>query len=179
MLLDSISALLAPQAHKHMHTSSTLCIWSTSVCFFTHLHGITLPFGDDRQDFLPIFSLWKSRSAVSSSYVTRETIFNRADMARVRKHNTHFVLAIFHEEQLNIQVNSWIMWATTGLVAQRAPLLPPGNFNRLAVMIWHATKWLSATSINTSDHGDHLSHLLGLVFLPRSGVGWGGISQYL
>lgn len=126
--------------HEHTHTFTRqrswqrqlLHIWSPSACFFTHLHVIALPVGDDWHDgkwfSFPIFLFHNNSSAVSSLYVTWETNLSRANVACVRKHNARFVLGIFHEKRLIIQVKLWIMWALTGLKAQRCSTFTAGKF---------------------------------------------------
>lgn len=140
---------LCPITIMNTHTFTRQRSWQRQLLHIVHLvtisllfhplHVIALPVGDDWHDgkwfFFPVFLFHNNSSAVSSLYATWETNLSRANVACLRKHNARFVLGMFYEKRLIIQVKLWIMWALTGLAAQRCSTFTAGNFNTLAVMI--------------------------------------------
>lgn len=175
--------------HTHFHKTKVVAAAAPPYCTFGHHQPAFSPTSmsllfqwvmtDTMENdfFFPIFLFHNNSSAVSSLYVTWETNLSRANVACLRKHNARFVLGIFHEKRLIIQVKLWIMWALTGLAAQRCSTFTAGNFNTLAVMIWRTTKWLLAASIGTSHRCDHLTHLLALLIFAPMGFKYLNISR--
>lgn len=133
--------------HTHFHKTKVVAAAAPPYCTFGHHQPAFSPTSMSllfqwvmtdtmKNDFFsPIFLFHNNSSAVSSLYATWETNLSRANVACLRKHNARFVLGIFHEKRLIIQVKLWIMWALTGLTARRCSTFPAGNFNTLAVMI--------------------------------------------
>lgn len=182
---------LCPITIMNTHTFTRQRSWQRQLLHIVHLVTISLLFHPPpchcsssgwwltrwKIIFFPIFLFHNNSSAVSSLYVTWETNLKRANVACLRKHNARFVLGIFHEKRLIIQVKLWIMWALTGLAAQRCSTFTAGNFNTLAVMIWRTTKWLLAASIGTCHRCDPFTHMPALLISAPMGFKYLNISR--
>lgn len=116
--------------HEHTHTFTRQRSWQRQLLHIVLLYytSMSLLFQWVMTSPNPIFLFHNNSSAVSSLSVTWETNLSRTNVACVRKHNARFVLGIFHEKRLIIQVKLWIMWALTGLAAQRCSTFTAGKF---------------------------------------------------